>query len=326
MSHEPPLVTVAVAVYNAGPYLRGSIDSMLAQTHERLEVIVVDDGSTDGSIDTITSIPDPRLVIVRQANAGKSVAMNRILDRARGDYFVIHDGDDLSHPERVARLVAHLEAHPELGACYSQHELIVGERRIAARSRALNPDECARAVAVMQPVAHDPTGMFRLSMVRGLRFDPELLVGQGMDYMLQVGEKYPVAVLGDCLYAYRVHTRSQTRGTPGDQARARQERNNRYLRLVRAKAHERRGLPPPVDYAPAYSPIPVGHLVECAIDRRLEGRRVAALGVAVDGIRAFGVNTLTLKPLAFALAPTSRLRARRRPSGPSTVAVPPPTA
>src|SRR5688500_12899944 len=109
-----PRVTVAVSAYNAGAYLRPSIESLLRQALTELEIVVVDDGSTDGSVDALeASVRDERLVVLRQENQGKSIALNRVMDSARGDYLMIHDADDLSYPERAARLVAHLDAHPE---------------------------------------------------------------------------------------------------------------------------------------------------------------------------------------------------------------------
>ena len=96
-----PRVAVIIPVYNARPYLRSAVESVLGQTWQNLEVILVDDGSTDHSLDAVTDIDDRRLVIVRQANAGKPAAMNRALAMVDSDYYAINDADDLSHPQRI---------------------------------------------------------------------------------------------------------------------------------------------------------------------------------------------------------------------------------
>ena len=87
-----------------------------------------------------------RLRILHQPNSGKSVALNLFLDRQAGAYYAILDADDLSHPRRVERQVAYLESHPELGACFTGHELILDGKHIAPRSRAKGTAECARDI------------------------------------------------------------------------------------------------------------------------------------------------------------------------------------
>src|SRR5688500_16591092 len=140
-----PRVTVAVSAYNAGEFLVASIESLLAQTLAELEVVVVDDGSTDGSVDALeAAVQDSRLVLLRQENQGKSIALNRVMDEAQGEYVMIHDADDLSYPTRAARLVAHLDSHPEQAAVFSRHNLVIGEHRFAPRSRPVPAEECAR--------------------------------------------------------------------------------------------------------------------------------------------------------------------------------------
>src|SRR5579864_1926155 len=81
---ERPLVTVAIAVFNAGQFLRPSVESILSQTYQNLEVFVVDDGSTDSCLDSLAGIDDGRLRILSQGNQGKAVALNRVMDAASG--------------------------------------------------------------------------------------------------------------------------------------------------------------------------------------------------------------------------------------------------
>ncbi|MEZ5218799.1 MAG: glycosyltransferase family A protein [Ilumatobacteraceae bacterium] len=153
-----PLVTVAVAAFDAGPLLVPSIESLLAQTYATIEIRLVDDGSTDGSIELLERFTDDRLIIDRQENRGKAAALNRVLDLALGEYLLIHDADDVSHPERVARLVDHMERHEDLAACYSNHDLVVGDRVIPGRIIGKSRAECSSITERMKAVV-DPTGM-----------------------------------------------------------------------------------------------------------------------------------------------------------------------
>lgn len=226
--------TVIIPVYNAGAYLRAAVRSALAQTYSFLQVLIVDDGSTDGAVDGLPRDMIAGCRVLRQANAGKSVAMNRALREVEGDYYCILDADDEMHPTRVARQVAALESNPDVAAVFCGHQLLIGSRSIAPRRRAKSREECAVDIAHFRMPAHDPTGVFRMSHVRNLEYNASLRIAQGYDYVLRVGEQAPMIVLGETLYTYRVHVASITR--------ADQSRRRRAAREVRKLACERRGL------------------------------------------------------------------------------------
>ncbi|MBL8002792.1 MAG: glycosyltransferase family 2 protein [Flavobacteriales bacterium] len=110
-------VTVLIPVYNKAPFLKACLDSVLNGPFQDLEVVAVDDASTDGSLAVLRAISDPRLrVIALDRNLGPAGAANRGLDEARGEYIVRLDADDLIVPDRIVRQVAYMDAHPEVGA------------------------------------------------------------------------------------------------------------------------------------------------------------------------------------------------------------------
>ena len=110
-----PLVSVLLPVYNAQDYLKQSIDSILGQTLTDFELIIVNDGSTDGSKAIIDSYSDPRIIVIDQSNAGLPVSLNRAIARAKGKYLARQDADDVSEPTRFEKQVAFLEARPDYG-------------------------------------------------------------------------------------------------------------------------------------------------------------------------------------------------------------------
>ena len=111
-----PLVTVIICVYNAGEFFRPSLASILKQTYTKLDIIVIDDGSTDGCIESASDLlADSRVRLFRQANATKPVALNRALDEFRGEFYAIHDADDISYPTRIEKQLARLLRQPGLG-------------------------------------------------------------------------------------------------------------------------------------------------------------------------------------------------------------------
>lgn len=101
-------ISVIVPVYNVEQYLSQCVESILSQTHENLEIFLVDDGSTDrsGAICDEYSKKDPRVVVIHQENCGASVARNVALDRCTGDYVAFADSDDYLYPQAYAQMLA----------------------------------------------------------------------------------------------------------------------------------------------------------------------------------------------------------------------------
>ena len=114
-----PLVSIIIPSYNARPWVCEAVDSVLAQTYPDYEIIVVDDGSTDGSGELLRQRYGKQIRYVYQVNRGLSGARNTGLDHADGAYIQFLDADDLLLPEKLERQVAFLEDHPEIGIVYS---------------------------------------------------------------------------------------------------------------------------------------------------------------------------------------------------------------
>ncbi|WP_017324170.1 glycosyltransferase [Synechococcus sp. PCC 7336] len=106
------LVSVMISNYNYGQYIGQAIDSVLAQTYPHVELIVVDDGSVDGSRQAIASYGD-RLTAIFQDNSGQGPAFTAGIERSRGDIICLLDADDYFHPQKVARVVEAFARHPE---------------------------------------------------------------------------------------------------------------------------------------------------------------------------------------------------------------------
>ena len=111
-------VSIVSAWYNRADHVATSIGSLLAQTHDDLEIIVCDDGSTDATLAELRKFDDPRLIVQTQANAGFVTTMNRMIASATGDYIAVHGSGDESLPERIARQAAVLDEHPEIGRAH----------------------------------------------------------------------------------------------------------------------------------------------------------------------------------------------------------------
>jgi len=120
-------IAVIVPAYNVAPYLRDCIASVVAQTHRAWSMVVVDDGSTDPTADIAASFPDPRIRLIRQANAGVSAARNRGLGAIAADACLFLDADDWLAPDALARLAATLGAHPGTVAASGRHARVTAD-------------------------------------------------------------------------------------------------------------------------------------------------------------------------------------------------------
>jgi glycosyltransferase involved in cell wall biosynthesis len=109
-----PKVSVLMSVFNAEPHLRDAVKSILAQTFEDFEVLIINDGSTDGSARVLSAFTDPRIRIFEQENRGLVPSLNRGLREARGQYIARMDADDICTPRRLKLQVDYLDSHPQI--------------------------------------------------------------------------------------------------------------------------------------------------------------------------------------------------------------------
>jgi glycosyltransferase involved in cell wall biosynthesis len=300
------LVSVIVCVYNAGPYLRPAIDSIVGQTYHDLEIIIIDDGSTDGCMDTLHGLEDSRIRVFRQENRGRAAALNRALEHVRGAFYVIQDADDISCPRRIELLVDSMGRHPEVAGMFSGHDLILGSKRMAPRQRARDAEECKRYIDHYVMPAHDPTGMFRMSLVGEFRYDLTLPYTEAVDYIFRVGERYPLMVIGQSLYSYRIHTASITKRDPSVR--------QRYAAECFRRACERRGasvesvlqsrLGRTAGANEAADNNLAAEFMESALDQRAAGRWVGAVRTGIQCSCLHPLDFHYHKALIYALAPS----------------------
>lgn len=136
MSKPMPRVSVVMSVYNGERYLRQAIESILAQTFRDFEFIIINDGSTDSTAHILAEVRDERIVLAHNgANIGLTCSLNCGLALARGEYIARMDADDISHPERFARQIAFLDAHPNYGLVGSWFEIIDLDGQVIGQAR-----------------------------------------------------------------------------------------------------------------------------------------------------------------------------------------------
>ncbi len=123
-----PLVSVCIGAYNRKDYIRACVDSVLAQTYPHLEVVVVDDASTDGTLEILKTYGDRIHLVCRDVNSGICpVTRNQAAQAARGKYLAFLDSDDIWLPSKIERQVEFMEAHPDVPLCHTLCEVVDGD-------------------------------------------------------------------------------------------------------------------------------------------------------------------------------------------------------
>lgn len=225
-----PLVSCVVPVFNGERYLREALDSVLQQSYQRLELIVVDDGSTDGTAAVAASYGD-RLRLLRQPNAGPAAARNRGLHEAGGEFIAFLDADDLWQADKLTRQMARFAARPEIDACVT-HALNFWIPELAQEEARFRNHRIARPLPGY--LASTMLARRRAFELVGA-FDATLGFGHSTEWFLRGAARGAVVeVLPEVLYYRRIHHANRSRQM---NAASRDE----FLRLVKAHLDRQRG-------------------------------------------------------------------------------------
>jgi GT2 family glycosyltransferase len=186
------LVSVVIPTYNRAYCVAKTIDTALAQTHRQVEIVLVDDGSTDGTAQLIADRygSDPRVRYIRQENAGVSTARNTGFAHARGEFVALLDSDDLWFPHKLAAQLAVFRAHPEVGMVWSDMEAIDMQGRVL-RPRYLKE--------MYSAYRHFPDDELFATHTRLATLDPELAQSTG-DADVRTGMVYSAMIMGSLVH------------------------------------------------------------------------------------------------------------------------------
>ena len=128
------LVSICIPAYNSGKYIGKTIESALMQTYDRLDVVVVDDCSTDNTVEVVSSFSDERVrLICNEQNLGMTANWNKCINEAKGEFIKLIPADDCIYPECVAKSVAILNDNPEISLVIVGSDLINDEVKIIGK-------------------------------------------------------------------------------------------------------------------------------------------------------------------------------------------------
>ena len=204
-----PRVSVVIPTFNCERFIGRTVDSALRQTYRDFEIIVVDDGSTDGTQAVLEQYGDA-LHYIRQANQGASAARNAALNTTTGEYIAYLDADDLWEPQKLARQVAYLDANPSCGFVHTEVAVIDEEDRVLhARfnketKRTVPQGLCLRDILQRSHIQTLTVLERRSAFERAGKFDLRLPVAQDYLHWIQVVlQGYEIGYLPEPLGQYR---------------------------------------------------------------------------------------------------------------------------
>jgi glycosyltransferase involved in cell wall biosynthesis len=203
-------VSVVMAVHNGLPYLEEALSSVLSQTFKDLAVIVVDDGSTDGSLEYLRNVTDSRLrVIALHTRGGAGPARNIGIELSNSEYVAFMDADDISLPRRLERQVEYLDRNPDIGAVGTLVTYYTHSGRAGfAPPLALDHDSIRADLISGKNAIVNATLMIRAEVLKRLGGYKIAGYGEDGDFHLRLTEATRVANLNEVLYLYRLNPQS----------------------------------------------------------------------------------------------------------------------
>lgn len=200
-----PKVTVFMPVYNREKYLKETIESILNQTFQDFEFLIIDDGSTDKSVDIIKSYIDSRIkLVINETNLKIPKTRNKGLELAIGEYIALMDSDDISVSNRLQKQVEFMDKHPEIGACGSWIKLFESDSMVIKYPK--NTEEIKANMLFNNSIAN-PSTIIRKSFINkyNLSYNINYICSEDYDFWTRCLKYFPIENLQEILLLYRVH-------------------------------------------------------------------------------------------------------------------------
>ncbi len=208
-----PRVSVLMTVYNAAPWLREAIDSIVSQTYSDWELIAIENGSSDASPEILASYNDRRIrVIPASENMGRTPALRYAFELGRGEYTAVLDADDIAEPTRIAKQVAFLDANTDVSLVGTWARRIDGDgREVGLWAPPTDPALLQDAFGFENPIVHS-AAMYRAAMAREVGGYPlEFPYAQDSALWLRLATSSRIGMIGEYLSCHRTLPTGMTR-------------------------------------------------------------------------------------------------------------------
>ncbi|RXK00110.1 glycosyl transferase family 2 [Arcobacter sp. CECT 8986] len=209
--NNPIIVSVIMSVYNDEKYVSIAIDSILKQSFENFEFIIINDGSIDRTLEILKKYKgkDSRIVLINQENKGLTKSLNIGIEKAKGKYIARMDSDDISYPERLQKQIEFLENNEEYGLLGTNVEKIdKNENHIEFNTTKYTNEEIQKILCIRNCFAHGSVMINKELVSKDLYYDEEFRYAQDYRLWTKIAKKFKVANLDESLYKLRLHENS----------------------------------------------------------------------------------------------------------------------
>jgi GT2 family glycosyltransferase len=291
---DVPLISVCMPVYNAERYAAEAVESILNQTFGDFEFLILDDGSTDGSLEILRRYADrdSRVKLTSRPNRGLVVSLNELVDQARGEFIARMDADDISLPERFQRELVYLRAHPECVVVGSRVRLIDSDGDSLCDWCTMQDHETIDSFFLQGKwgtwMSH-PVVMMRHSALLAIGKYRNLSMMEDLDLFLRLAEHGRLTNLPEVLLKYRIHESNYS-----SDFLPQNEQAHRALWEMIHDARRRRNLPP----VPT-PPVPTTVVMTSAAAEREKWGWLALSSGQVQTARKYAIRALASTPFSL---------------------------
>lgn len=283
-----------MAVHNGMPHVQDAVESILAQTLAEWRFVIVDDGSTDDTHEYLATLADPRITVLRQANAGLAGALNRGLELCNADFVARMDADDISAPERLEAQVNFLDNNPSVGLVGSQVAWMGAARHGRSLQLPVDNDSIVSALNRGQHALCHSSLLMRTEHLRSIGGYWESGIAEDWDMYLRMAEVTQLANVDRLIHFIRVHDESLTAGNVAE--------TRTRIEYACDRAHRRREGLPAVSYS-EFRQTRDQNAEARGFEREVRARTYYRRGLihSLNGRRAAGIANMALAGL---LAPS----------------------
>ncbi|HHP7246229.1 MAG TPA: glycosyltransferase [Elainellaceae cyanobacterium] len=234
-----PLISVIIPMFNAENTIRETIDSVLQQTLTDFEIIVIDDGSTDASLDAVKHIHDSRIRVLSQPNSGAPASRNRGLAESTGEFIAFLDADDVWTPDKLAAQIDALQTNPDAAVAYSWTQFIDESGQVLSSGRRITvSNDAYEKLLVMNFLENGSNPLIRrpaLAEIGG--FDESLLSSQDRDLYLRLAMRYRFVTVPKYQILYRMTSGSITSNLSRQERQALEFVNRAFIQAPASLQH-----------------------------------------------------------------------------------------
>lgn len=212
------VISVILPVYNCSDFVSNSVNSILNQTFEDFELLIIDDASTDNTYEIVGALDDPRIRIIKKPeNTGYTNSLNMGIEMANGKYIARMDGDDFSYPQRFQKQIQFFNSNPDAIVCGTNYKFMNSHE---VNNHPSSPEEVRVHLLAGCYVAH-PTVMFKKEVLlkNNLRYNPEFEPAEDYNLWVEMSRYGQIGNIPEVLLDYRTHINQVSQKFSGRQQR-----------------------------------------------------------------------------------------------------------